>query len=205
MNVLKVLKKEKSYYIYLEDYFLGILYYKDFSKLGLKAENSSEFYIEDVSDEKIELLKNEVVSKGFNKAVTIATARECSGSIIREKLKLKKFPEYAIEDVVELMYSYNYLNDERFVESYVRSYMLSKSRRMIEKELEDRKIDVSLYQEVISGVYRDEGLEESDTIEKLLDKKFRGQDMSDEKVRRRAYSYLMRHGFGYDKIKLYLT
>ena len=207
MKTLKLLRKDKSYLVYdtSDETYLGFIYYKDFGKLGLKPENESEFYISDVSDPVLENLKNEIVNKGFNKAITIATSRECSGKMIREKLKAKKFPEYAIDDVIQLMNSYNYLSDERFVESYVRSYMMTKSRRLLEKELEDRGIDVSLYEEVISGVYRDEGIEESDTIEKLLDKKFRGQDLTDEKIRRRACSFLMRHGFSYDKIKLYLT
>ena len=30
-------------------------------------------------------------------------------------------------------------------------------------------------------------------------------DLSDEKIKRRAAAYLQRHGFGYDVIKLYLT
>ena len=205
MGSLKFTKKDKSYYTYFEEEYIGFIYFRDFDKFGLTAGSEQEFYIEDVSEECLEGIRDEVINKAFNRALSLASSRECSEYIIRDKLKRKSFPDYAIDDVIKMMYEYNYLNDERFVESYVRSYMLTKSRNMIIRELEGRGINVSEYSEVIDGVYNDECIDEEDAIEKLLDKRFRGQDLSDEKVRRRAANYLQRHGFGYDKIKLYLT
>ncbi len=205
MGSLKFTKKDKSYYTYFEEEYIGFIYFRDFDKFGLTACSEQEFYIEDASEECLEEIRDEVINKAFNKALSLVSSRECSAYIIRDKLKRKFFPDYAIDDVIKMMYEYNYLNDERFVESYVRSYMLTKSRNMIIRELEDRGINVSEYTEVIDGVYNDECIDEEDAIEKLLEKRFRGQDLSDEKVRRRAVAYLQRHGFGYDKIKLYLT
>ncbi len=219
VNAIRVIKKDKTYYIYNDAEYLGGIYRRDFEKLGIitvieldklcdaSADDKkiSEFYIENVSDDKLIAIRDEVINKGFNKSVALATARECSADVIRTKLKLKKYPDSAIDAVIELMYSYNYINDERFVEAYVRSYMMSKSRRMIEMELEDRGIDVSRYGEVIDTVYLDENVDTETVVKELLRKKYGNDDLSDERIKRRAAAYLHRHGFGYDVIKLYLT
>ena len=54
-------------------------------------------------------------------------------------------------------------------------------------------------------VYEDESMDENAAIEDLMRRKYSGQDLSDEKVRRRAVNFLLRHGFSFDQINNYLT
>ena len=58
---------------------------------------------------------------------------------------------------------------------------------------------------MIDDVYADENVTEEDVIRGLLEKKYRNMDLDDIKIKRRAISFLSRHGFTYDKINNYLT
>ena len=58
---------------------------------------------------------------------------------------------------------------------------------------------------MIDSVYEDEDITEDDVIEILLNKKFTKEQLTDIKIKRRAMSYLARHGFSYEAINNYLT
>ena len=204
MNSIRFVKKNRTYNAYLDDEYLGAVYSSELDKLGVDISEEYEFYAE-LSDQDVYFIRDKVYNRAFNKAYGYLTANECSENVIRHKLKMKQFPEQTIDDVIEMLYEYNYLDEARFVESFTRSYIRSKSRSLIERELGNRDIDASQYKDVIDRVYMDENLSEDDVIKLLLEKKYKNQNLEDIKVKRRALSYLFRHGFTYDKINNYLT
>ena len=205
MSSLRIVKKNKSYSVYHDDSYIGFIYKKDFKDLAIRFSEEGEFFIEDTSPETIEDIKALIIRRAFDKAVGYATVSECSSGIIRNKLRMKYYPDYAIDACIEMMYDYNYINDERFVESYTRCYLNSKSRYLIERELETKGIDLSDKKHILDEVYAEIELSDEDIIASLVERKFRGQDINDEKVRRRVVSFLIRHGFTFDKINNYLT
>ena len=205
MSSLRIVKKNKSYSVYHDDSYIGFIYKKDFKDLAIRFSEEGEFFIEDTSPETIEDIKALIIRRAFDKAVGYAAVSESTGSVIRSKLRLKKYPEYAIDAAIDLMYSYNYLNDDRYIESYVRCYISGKSRYLIEKELQSKGLDISDKGHIIDAVYEDMGMNDGEVISALVKKKFRGQDLEDEKVKRRVISFLIRHGFSFDKINNYLT
>ncbi len=205
MNSIRFVLYNKTYLAYLNEEYIGGIYKSEFKNFGLNVPEAREFYINDISDETITMIKEKVYDRAYNKAIGYVSTTECSADTIRTKLRMKRFPEQIIDQVIDVMIEYGYLSDSRFVESFVRSYIRKKSRRLIEKEISDRGIDCSKYQELIDNVYQDEGISEEDVIEGLINKKFRDQDLRDIKVKKRFMSYMMRHGFGYDKINNYLT
>lgn len=205
MSSIRVVKKNKSYSIYLDDTYFGFIYKRDFDELALGGNDEDEFYIEEVSSEQIEDIKALMIKRAFDKAVGYATVSECSAGIIRNKLKRKFFPDYAIDACIELMYDYNYLNDNRFIESYTRCYLNTKSRYLIERELESKGVNLSESRHIIDEVYAESSLSDEEIIASLIERKFRGQDLNDEKVKRRVVSFLIRHGFTFDAINNCLT
>ena len=58
---------------------------------------------------------------------------------------------------------------------------------------------------ILDEVYADNSLSDEEIIASLIERKFRGQDLSDEKVKRRVAQFLVRRGFTFDKINNYLT
>ena len=204
MSVIKVVKKDKSYRVYADDEYYGILYKSNLKELDLYAPEG-EYYIEDVSADRLEDIKALVIKRAFDKAVTYVTTCECSSGMIRSKLRLKNFPDYAIDTCINMMYEYNYLNDARFIESYASCYMNTKSRFLIERELRTKGVDMSESEHILDEVYADNSLSDEEIIASLIERKFRGQDLSDEKVKRRVAQFLVRRGFTFDKINNYLT
>lgn len=204
MESIRFVKRNKLYFAYHCDAFLGGIYINEFDSLGLDRPQDTEVYI-DVTDDIIQQIRDKVYSRAFNKAVSYAAVSECSQNVIRNKLRLKSFPDDVIDAVIETMYEYNYLNDRRFVESYTRSYIHTKSRQLIERELSDRAIDASSYSDTIDEVYMDENITDDYIIQELLNKKYKNQDLEDQRVKKRAILYLIRHGFTYDKINNHLT
>ena len=208
---LVIPKRNKYYKTYINDAFVGCLYLRDFENVGLKKPSEcketedGEIIYYDIPDVVVEDIEDVIYLRAFDKAVDLLSRIEMSASGIRTKLRLKDYSDGIIDKVIDELYSRNYLNDFRFVESYVRSYMRSKSRSLIVRELENIGIDTSECSAVIDGVYEDENVTEDSVVEELLSKKFTKEQLTDIKVKRRAMSYLARHGFSYDVINNYLT
>lgn len=180
--------------------------YKNKSKTAAyETVDEEEIVLDDISDAIVEDIEELIYLRAFDKSLDYLSRSEVSASGIRSKLRLKDYSDGIIDRVIEELYSRNYLNDNRFVESYVRSYMRSKSKRLIVKELENIGIDISECSDAIDGVYEDEGITEDEVIEELLKKKYTKEQLTDIKVKRRAMSYLARHGFSFDAINNYLT
>lgn len=68
---------------------------------------------------------DEIDTKRVNKAIAYASRllsmQEYSQKMVREKLKSKGYFEQEIEQAVEFLLENNWLNDERFSESFIRS------------------------------------------------------------------------------------
>lgn len=208
MSYICLKKKNKAYQIFVDDEYIGFIYSSDFPDIGLNArdfDDDYDIYELETEEDIVSKFKNIITDRTFEKAVALATTSECCREDIFFKLKRKDYPEYAIEAAIDMMYEYNYLNDKRYAECYIRSYMKTKSKKAIEKELEMKKLYIPALGEFIDRVYEDEGMSEEKTIEKLLQSKYRGQDMSDPKVKKRAMGLLIRHGFSFDQINNYLT
>ena len=209
MNHLRIKKRNKSFQTFINDEYVGMLYRSDFEKIGIKMktrdDQDSEELNFDITDDNVVRIMNVVRDRAFDKAVSYASVSECCAYDVRLKLQKKEFPEYAIAETIEMMYEYNYLNDERYAESYIRCYFQKKSRSLIKKELDMKNIKVDDIEHILDTVYEDEDMSEDDAIRSLLEKKFKDRDLSDEREKRRAMNLLVRHGFSFDKINNYLT
>ena len=204
MIYLKIKKYGKLYKLYMDYDYLGTLYKSDFKTLGIKISPESEFDIE-VEDSVWGKIRDMVTDRAYEKGVSYLVDSERCSEDIKLRLRKKDFPDYAIEEAVQVMYDQNYLSDERFASSYTRSYMRIKSRSLIERELEMRHISVYNLSDVIKQVYEDEGFSEDDALSALIEKKLAGADIEDEKVKRKLVSFLLRHGFSFEQINNHLT
>ena len=202
MRLLNIKKKNKAYSVYEDSEYLGIIYKSDFDKAGIDADNAEGET--EVDDDTVKCIRDIVSYRAYDKGVSLLTDSEKCAEDIRLKLRMKSFPDYAIEEAISLLYEYNYLNDERFAEAFVRTYMNQKSKSMIIKELGMRHVNVPSLSEIIDRVYDEEDMTEDKAIDRLM-KRFEGQDMSDDKTRRRAAALLIRHGFSFEQINNRLT
>lgn len=198
MAEIKIVTKGSRCFIYIDNVKKGFLYASDLRRMGL--EDGCE--IDDAAAEEL----NEVLyRRTYNKACLYLETSEYCGSEIRFKLKHNDFADDMIDKVVEELYQNRYLDDRRYAEAYIRSYCRSKGRRLIEYELEYKKIDHEVIADAIDTVFRDENYDEDKIIADIIRKRYSSADLSDIKVKSRIISYFSRKGFDLDKVNNYLT
>jgi len=205
MNTVRCKQKGKQYKIYVNDIYLGFLFKADFERIGLDAPKSEEEFFTFDSDNEVIAIRDIIYDRAYQKSIGYLATAEYPAGVIKNKLYMKGFSESIVDEVISVLYESKYLDDGRFVESYTRTYIRSKSRELIEREIQARGVDASQYRDMIDDVYADENVTEEDVIRGLLEKKYRNMDLDDIKIKRRAISFLSRHGFTYDKINNYLT
>lgn len=112
---------------------------------------------------------------------------------LREKLLNAEFEAEIVEQAIEYVKGFGYLDDERYVKNYIEYRRDKKSRRQLEQELQFRK---GVSRELIQKVYEElEPADEKALIRNLLEKKQYCSSGRDEKQRRKLIAALLRKGF----------
>lgn len=112
---------------------------------------------------------------------------------LREKLLAAEFEPEIVEQAMDYVKSFGYLDDERYVRNYIAYRSQSKSRRQIEQELLFRK---GVSRELIQKVYEEaEPSDERALIRRQLEKKHYDSEECDEKQRQKLIASLLRKGF----------
>ena len=112
---------------------------------------------------------------------------------LREKLLQAEFSSELVEEAIAYVKSFGYIDDERYVRNYIEYRSSQKSRRQLEQELQFRK---GVSPELIQKVYEElEPADEKTIIRRFLEKKKFAGDATEEKVRQRLLTGLLRKGF----------
>ena len=75
----------------------------------------------------------------------------------------------------------------------------------METELLHKNISSDVINDAFDAFYEDEDYDEDEVIRSILDKKYKGADLSDIKTKTKVLSYFMRKGFSVDKVNNHLT
>lgn len=136
------------------------------------------------------------------------TARECALFLLeyadrteaqlRQKLKEREYPADEIEDTLQFLKEYHYIDDAAYAERYVRSARSRKSARQIVAALEQKGVDRTLIEYALAA----QPVDEESQICAFLQKKgyCPGERMEPDQYRRILAS-LARRGFSYDRIR----
>lgn len=105
------------------------------------------------------------------------TVRECALALLefrdrterelRQKLKEREYSAEEINETVLFLKEYRYLDDETYVDRYIRSCAARKSRRQIRADLERKGVS----REIIDLQLQEKTVDEDSQIRKLLQKK----------------------------------
>ena len=130
-------------------------------------------------------------------ALRLLSFKDRTEEEMRRKLKEKSYTENEIEDVIEFLKEYGYINDRRYAEKFSADAKNIKKwgRRRIEIELLSRGIS----REIINDVTKEDE-DEKEIILEELKRRFKNADFSNRKERARIFSYFARRGFSSDKI-----
>lgn len=133
------------------------------------------------------------------KALNLLTVMDRTEAQLRQKLLQKDYPESIVEQAIEYVKSFGYIDDEKYAVRFVENRRTTKSKQ---------ELRASLYQKGIAVEYIDAALEEAysredewNAIRAIASKrKFSAAD-SDETEKKKLISYLARKGFKYEDIR----
>lgn len=121
-------------------------------------------------------------------------------SDVRETLKRQLVTEATIEKVISECRQLGYLQDEQWIESFVRGQLSKKSGpQAILHKLMQKKVPYDTAKEVLERFDDTEGQKER--ISRLLDTRYRNKDLSDFHAREKVVGSLHRKGFSVSLIK----
>lgn len=193
-QIAEVTKKRCK--IYLDETFAFVLYKGEIRKYGIRVneELSGEVYKEIME----EVLPKRAKLRGMN----LLKSREYTEKQLRDKLRSGYFPEKIVEEAVEYIKSYHYIDDERYARQFIEFGMNKKSRQRIVMDLQKRGIDKELINRVFDEL-KEDGYQQDEigTIKELLIKKKFDAKQSDNAEKQRVFGYLYRRGFQVDNIK----
>lgn len=120
--------------------------------------------------------------------------RDYTEKQLRDKLRMGKteYPPEVIEDAVQYVKGYRYVDDARYACRYVENMKERKSRRQIEQELYQRGISRELAQAAFEQVQE---VPEEELILSWIKKRRYDAENADVKERQRMYAFLARKGF----------
>ena len=136
-------------------------------------------------------------ASAFDTALYLLGFKDRTEKELSDKLRDKGYDEEEIEAAIAKCTEYGYINDCRFAAVYARNRMMQKGDRLIRMELSRKGVSDEVSGSAIDDLSRDE----SEAGFELLNRRYRGQDLSDDSVRRKAFGFLMRRGFSYDSIR----
>ncbi len=139
----------------------------------------------------------------MNRALKLLAVKPRSISEMRERLLEKRWTnESVVDDVIESLKVYKYLDDEQFARDFAMSKLRQKpiGRRRLQQTLSQRKLEKEIVEQAMGNVF--EQLPEDELIDRAIEKRLRLKGMPKTREdTKRFYDHLLRQGFGYDLIR----
>lgn len=194
MTVTKIEAVTKTRYrVYIDGQFAFILYKGELSRYHITEDG-------DIPREVFDKIKKEVILKRARlKAMHLLNDMDRTEAQLRTKLKQGGYTEDIIEEAVNYVSSFGYINDEAYVRRFIESRKDKKSKKEIYAALCQKGIEKKQIEAAMEECYGSEDSREA--ISRLLIKKKYSPDTATAGEKRQILGYLMRKGFSYDDIR----
>ncbi len=150
------------------------------------------------AEEKTEEELKDEIRRAKLRALHLLTAMDRTEANLREKLQAS-YCAAAVENAIEYVKSYGYLDDDRYVRGYIESKSRTKSRRQIEQELIFNK---GISKEAVARGFENARMEDvSEVIQKYMQKKRIDSENCNYEQKQKFFSYMLRKGFQIEDLK----
>lgn len=189
---------KKRYRIYVEEEFIFLLYVTDIRKLKLEEQM-------EIAPEELEKIYIDIVLRRAKmKAMLLLKSMDYSEKGLRDKLAKLYYPPKAINDALEYVIGYGYIDDERYARNYVRFKKDTQSRKQIEYTLQQKGVS----KDYINIAFDEEYSNESNALVRAIIKKVGSLERIEELTadeKRKVGAYLYRKGFSSQEIREYIS
>lgn len=186
--------------IYIDGDFAFILYRGEIRSYGLHTgeEISSPVFIE--------ITKTLIPKRAKLRAMNLLQKRDYTERKLRDKLKEGMYSEEIIDETIEYLKSYRYIDDERYAEDYIRYQMNIRSKNRIRQDLMGKGISQEVIDRLLTEAYSEENSDpELALCVNLLKKKHYDPDNTTYEEKQKIKAFLYRKGFGNDVISVALS
>ena len=181
--------------VFLDGEFAFVLYkgeLRDY-KITVDAELGMEQYQEIMT----ELLPRRAKIRAMN----LLTARAYTESKLRQKLKEGFYPEQIVEQAIEYVKSYGYVDDRAYAAEYISYHADKLNQQQIEQKLLQRGLSKEMIRQALEEFFAKEGsIDEIAQITKLLERKHDRKENMTVEEQQRIRAMLYRKGFRSDNI-----
>ncbi len=195
MKITKIerqINNQKRYSVFIDDKFafglsdVDVLYYKlqEFDEITIEKYNK--------------ILEDVIFVKAKEKSFSYLSYKPRTYKEVTSKLKIEQFSEEVIDSIMKFLQKYDYVNDEKYAEEFVRSRVSSKGlgRHRLESELKQKGIDSN----IINKIFSEYEFDELEMVIQHIYKKTNGNKRIETKEKNRCFNYLLRKGFSYELI-----
>ena len=169
------------------------LYKREIDKYGINEGEELSNYDE--------ILNEVLIPRAKKRAMHLLEKMDRTKADIRSKLRRNGYPDEAINAAIEYIESYNYLNDERYANMYVRNYCNSRSRNRIMQDLYRKGVDKDTINDAIESEYT---VDEEELINMYIIKRGYDADNASMKDRNKMFRFLISKGFPLDEIQRFI-
>lgn len=184
-------RRGKHYRIYAEDSFLFALYGRELKQYHI-AEN------EELEDGMVQFLQKEVVLKrAKERALYLLERRPYTVSGMQNKLRENDYPDPVIDEVINFLKKYRYLDDQEYIRMYVEAYSYKKSKRQLMYDLAGRGVD----RDMVNDYFATFDFSEEESLQRQFRRYVKGRDLEDRTVRQKVFRYFYGKGFAASMIE----
>lgn len=135
------------------------------------------------------------------RAMNLLKSKDYSEKELVDKLKASYYPQAAVDNALEYVKSYGYIDDKRYAANYVAFKAGSRSRHQIVGFLKQKGILSDIIQSVCDEYYGDNSDAEYEVLLKQMAKKLsKYNEQPDYETRQKIKSYFYRKGFSAETI-----
>ncbi len=140
----------------------------------------------------------DVLKEAKLKALNLLNFADRTESQLRKKLKEKSYSDEVIEQTIDYVKSYGYINDVGYSERYILNKQRSKSRREIYLLLCQKGVSKADIDSAMENCYEADG--EAQAICRLCEKRHFVAEEATDSEKKKMYNYLLRKGFRNDDV-----
>lgn len=146
-----------------------------------------------ITQEQYEYILRDIIGKRAKKrALYLLQKQDRTEKQLYDKLKQSEYPEECIENAIQYVKNYHYIDDARFAKNYIRYHQEKKSVQRLKMDLMSKGIDKVTIEDAIDEEFVSD---ERQMIANLLEKKRFDASQADISTRRKLYQFLLRRGF----------
>lgn len=181
--------------IYVDDeYFISChmeLVYKEGIKKG-----------EDIDKEKLNsIIEEDNFIKAKNRSLRYLGKAYKSEEEVREKLTVEGYDEKVIERTINFLKEYNFIDDNRYVELFIKEKLKKWGENRISYELSKKGINDKI---IISKMEHINEEDKENILNEMAMKKYQSLIKNEKdsfKIKKKLNDYLIRRGYNYDEVR----